>query len=721
MSPNEAQREIEKLSVDLERHNRLYYTEAQPEISDREYDELFRSLELLEAEFPEFASPNSPTQRVGGEPVKGFEQRAHEVSMLSIDDVFSEGELTAFFQRLLKGTGRTDIPVTIEPKIDGVAVALHYRNGHLDFAITRGDGTRGDVITENIRTIPGIPLRLLGVTPSWLEVRGEIFMPKSKFAELNESREEAGLAVFKNPRNAAAGTLKLLDSREVARRPLDFIAHGHGKIEGIIERTSSSLFDRLREFGLPVNHPLWTESSLDGIIQRVRELDVLRHSLPYETDGAVVKVIDFATREALGVTSRAPRWAAAYKYPPEQQETVLREITIQVGRTGALTPVAELDPVLVSGSTVRRATLHNQDEIDRKDVRIGDTVLIEKAGEIIPAVVKVILTKRPEGAAPYNLFAAVEGKCPACETAIVREEGFVAWKCPNPLCPAKTANQLKLLVSRKALDIDGVGTIVAEKLVERGLVTSPLDLFSLSEEELAPFNLGTEKDPRVLGPKNAAKIIATARRARNAPLHRWIYALGIRQVGESAAKELARLHRDFKELSQSDILRELQTLAPSQRKEENLLLAEYQIAGEVGPTVAASVVDFFERKSGQILLDRLETLGIDPISTNYAPKPSKNQNDSTGAIAGKSFVITGTLSSPRDEIKERIESAGGKVSGSVSKNTDYLVAGEGGGSKLEKALALGVAVLTEEELEALFGAELAAPKEASEQGTLFDF
>lgn len=706
MSPEEAQREIERLSVELERHNRLYYTEANPEISDREYDELFRDLELLEARFPQFASPNSPTRRVGGGPVTGFVQREHLVPMLSIDDVFSEGELTDFFSRLQRGLGSAEVPVTIEPKIDGVAVALHYRDGHLDFAVTRGDGARGDVITENVRTIQRVPLRLAGTppAPAWLEVRGEIFMPNEKFAVLNESRDEAGLVPFKNPRNAAAGALKLLDSREVARRPLDFIAHGHGRLEGFSPASTIELFKGLDEFGLPVNHPVWKASSLEGILNAVRELDVIRHSLPYETDGAVIKVTSFADREVLGATARAPRWAAAFKFPPQQKETVLRDITVQVGRTGTLTPVAELDPVLISGSTVRRATLHNQDEIDRKDVRIGDTVLIEKAGEIIPAVVKVILSKRPADARKFDLFTAVGGRCPSCDSPVSREEGFVAWKCRNPACPAKTANQLKQLVSRKALDIDGVGSIVAEKLVERGLVNSVLDLFSLREEQLATLNLGTESEPRVLGSKNAAKIVETARRARTAPLHRWIFALGIRQVGESAAKELARLHRDFGELARSSILRELRVLATGQRKDSNDLLAEYGISSEVGPTVAGSVVDFFESRSGVLLLERLTDLGIDPQSSNYAPVSPGAADRGAPGVSGKTFVITGTLSAPRDDIKERIEAAGGKVSGSISRQTDYLVAGEGGGSKLEKAVSLGVAVITEPDLAALLTA-----------------
>ena len=712
MTPEEALAEMSRLAAEIERHNRLYYEEADPEIADAEYDRLFRTLEELESGFPDLARPNSPTRRVGGAPLKGFVQRAHPVPMLSIDDLFSEGELADFYARLQRGLGRAEVAVTVEPKIDGVAVALHYRDGELEWAVTRGDGAVGDVITENVRTIRRVPLRLAEGAPSLLEVRGEIFLPKETFARLNRARDEAGLPAFKNPRNAAAGTLKLLDSREVARRPLDFLAHGHGLIEGLVAASSDELAGELARLGLPWNGPVWRAGSFEEVLAAVRELDVMRHSLPYETDGAVVKVVDFAAREALGTTARAPRWAAAFKYPPEQQETVLRGITVQVGRTGTLTPVAELDPVLVSGSTVRRATLHNQDESDRKDVRIGDTVVIEKAGEIIPAVVRVVLEKRPADAVRYDLHEAIGGRCPACGGEVAREAGFVAWKCRNPSCPAKTANRLRQLVGRKALDIEGVGSIVAEKLVERGLVADPLDLFSIEADTLAVLNLGTETEPRVLGAKNAAKIVETAARAREMPLHRWLFGLGFPQVGESAAKELARLHRNLDELADSALLRELRTFATGQRKEDSELLAPYGIASEVGPAVAASVTEFFESDVGAVLRERLRALGVDPQSANYAPLAPVDAGGGSSGAAGRTFVITGTLSAPREDIKERIEAAGGKVSGSVSKKTDYLVAGEGGGSKLEKANSLGVAVIDEAGLAELLSGDIdSAPEE----------
>ena len=731
MEESEARSEIERLSGELERHNRLYYVDAEPELSDAEYDGLFRRLETLEKEFPGLVSPNSPTKRVGGEPIDGFRQRAHIVPMLSIDDVFSEEEMAGFFARIQKNLGEGRIPVTIEPKIDGVAVALHYVDGELDYAVTRGDGAVGDVVTENVRTIANVPLRLGHGAPPVLEVRGEIFMPKEGFAALNTERDEAGLPAFKNPRNATAGTLKLLDSRVVATRPLRFIGHGLGRIEGEELRSVAGFHELLHRFGIPVNEPVWKADGLDGVLDAIRELDTLRHSLPCETDGAVVKVNDFAAQERLGYTARAPRWSAAFKYPPEQKETILRDITVQVGRTGTLTPVAELEPVFVSGTTVSRATLHNQDEIDRKDVRIGDTVLIEKAGEIIPAVVKVILEKRSPTAAKYELFNAVDGKCPSCGAGIVRPEGLVAWKCQNPVCPAQAANAIKQFVSRKALDIDGVGNIVAEKLVERGLATTPLDFFSLDPEKLGVLNLGTDDEPRMLGPKNAEKIIATTERARTQPLHRWLFALGIPQVGVSAAREISRLVQTMEEIPRSEIFPKVrekgekenwvkenpanpknEDISEEEKKRRKEIAAEYrprvseleqelapfELQSEFGGVAAASLLDFFDSEAGCAFLGQLESLGIAPTSENFAPIPQQGGEEREQSFAGKTFVITGKLSAPRNEIAETIARLGGKVTGSISKNTDYLLAGEGGGSKRDKAESLGVAIISEEDL-----------------------
>ncbi|NNE90689.1 MAG: NAD-dependent DNA ligase LigA [Verrucomicrobiales bacterium] len=703
MTEVEAAAKIAELSAELDRHNRLYYIDAAPEISDLEYDKLFRELEVLEEQFPNLASPNSPTKRVGGAPIDGFEQIQHAVPMLSIDDVFSEEEVEDFFKRLVKNLGTETVPVIIEPKIDGVAVSIVYRDGELEYAATRGDGTTGDVITENVKTIRSVPIRLPeGKAPTILEVRGEIFMPNAGFAKLNEDRDAAGLQTFVNPRNAAAGALKLLDSREVAKRPLDFIGHGSGQLEGVKLKSVTDFHDLLDEVGIPKNRPIWHADSLEGILDAIRELDEKRHELEYGTDGAVIKVIDLADQEQLGATSRAPRWSAAFKYPPEQKETLLKSITIQVGRTGTLTPVAELEPVFVSGTTVRRATLHNQDEIDRKDVRVGDTVVVHKAGEIIPEVIRVVKDKRDLLSVPYSIYDEVDGKCPSCGGPIEQPEGFVAWKCVNYACPAQMATRVKQFVSRKALDIESVGTIVAEKLVERGRVTSPLDLFTLTVEELGTFNIGTDDEPRMLGEKNGARIVQTCERAKNEkPLSKWIYSLGIPQVGESASAELARLHQNFAELAESPVLQELRTFKLGQRKEDSPFLAEYEIASEVGPTVAGSVLDFFAGETGRALLDRMAELGIDPKPDNYAPKPAAAAASGDAPLAGKTFVITGKLSAGRDEFKAKIQSLGGKVTGSISKNTDFLLAGEGGGSKRTKAETLEVPVISEEELEAM--------------------
>jgi len=700
---------IRQLRSELERHNRLYYLEATPEISDVEYDKLYRELEELEAKHPEFTDPNSPTQRVGGAPIDGFQQVRHLVPMLSIDDVFelkppdepspgfvAEKELIDFYKRLQKGLGRENVAVTIEPKIDGVAVSLVYRDGRLSYAATRGDGTTGDDVTNNVRTIRSIPLSLPSSVPSLLEVRGEIFMPNEAFAAMNAERDEAGLPTFANPRNATAGTLKQLDPKIAASRPLAFLAHGLGAYEGEPLETEDLFHELLGRLGIPHNHPILHADTLEGVLDAVRHLDRHRHDLSYGTDGAVIKVLRRAEREKLGFTSRAPRWAAAYKFLPEQKETVLHAITVQVGRTGVLTPVAELEPVLVSGTTVSRATLHNEEEIQRKDVRIGDTVIIEKAGEIIPAVVKVLTEKRPPNAAPFSLFDHVGGKCPSCGGPIAKEEGFVAWRCGNFECPAQAVSKIKQFASRKALDIEGVGEIVAEALVSRGICHTPLDLFTLTEETLANLNLGTDTEPRRFGEKNAAKVIAALERAKTKPLDRWLYAMGIRQVGESAAKELARLHESLPEIARSPILAELLQDTRADAKKKNPALQPYAITGDVGPAVAESLHAFFASEAGAHVLQRLNELGLDPRSTNYAPKAAE-VDLSALPLAGKTFVLTGTLSIERDEMKRLLEAKGAKVSGSISAKTHYLVAGEGGGSKRDKAEKLGVAIIDETE------------------------
>jgi len=700
---------IRQLRAELERHNRLYYQQAAPEISDAEYDKLYRELEELEAKHPEFADPNSPTRRVGGAPIEGFQQIRHLVPMLSIDDVFelkppdepgpdfvAESELIDFYRRLQKNLGRESIAVTVEPKIDGVAVSLLYRDGNLVYAATRGDGTTGDDITHNVRTIRSIPLSLPESAPALLEVRGEIFMPNEAFAAMNAERDEEGLPTFVNPRNATAGTLKQLDPKVAAQRPLAFLAHGLGAYDGPPLDTEDQFHDLLGELGIPHNQPILHADTLDNVLAAVRQLDAHRHGLAYGTDGAVVKVLDRAEREKLGFTSRAPRWAAAYKFLPEQKETRLRAITVQVGRTGVLTPVAELDPVFVSGTTVSRATLHNEEEIQRKDVRLGDIVVIEKAGEIIPAVVKVVLEKRPAGSVPFSLFNHVGGKCPSCGGPIAKEEGFVAWRCGNFECPAQAVSKIKQFASRKALDIEGVGETVADALVARDFCHTPLDLFTLTEDALANLNLGSDDEPRRFGEKNAAKVIAALERAKTKPLDRWLYAMGIRQIGESAAKELARLHASLPEIARSPVLDELRQDTRADAKKKNPALQPYAITGDVGPAVAESLHAFFASDAGAHVLERMAELGLDPRSANYAPQPAE-ADLSALPLAGKTFVLTGTLSVDRDEMKRLLEAKGAKVSGSVSAKTHFVVAGEGGGSKRDKAEKLGVPVIDEAE------------------------
>ncbi|MEO0454337.1 MAG: NAD-dependent DNA ligase LigA [Verrucomicrobiota bacterium] len=735
--------EYQELVSQIQRYDRLYYVEANPELSDAEYDQLYRQLEEVEREHPEWMVPDSPTQRVGGEPLDGFSQVDHLLPMMSIDDVFElkpeevslerpkEIELIEFYTRLQKGLGREEVEVTVEPKIDGVAVSLIYENGELKRAVTRGDGEKGDDITSNVKTIRSIPLKIGPDAPELLEVRGEIFMTNSKFQALNAKMEEAGLAAFANPRNGTAGTLKQLDSREVAKRPLSFLAHGFGASEGKTWAQADDFLELIREMGIPLNEPVFKANSLDQLLGAVAQIEELKQNLDYGTDGAVVKVQSFKERDALGSTSRAPRWAAAYKFLPEQKETVVREIKIQVGRTGVLTPVAELEPVLVSGTTVSRATLHNEDEIQKKDIRPGDHVIIEKAGEIIPAVVKVLLEKREHSAPRFELYRHVGGKCPSCGGPILREEGFVAWRCINFACPDQAVTRIRHFAQRKALDIEGIGGTVSEALVRHQLAQSPMDLFRIDEQNYADLNLGTDDQPRRFGEKNAQKVIRALHRAKDEiPLHRWVFALGIPQIGESAAREVSRLHRDFEEIASSEILSqvvEVDRLKEEQRKvsprnkenppqsdeEKSRREAQYQelkeriatleeglkpmaVKPDLGPVAAGQLVRFFENEAGKFLLKQIQELQIRAESTG-----SPTQEGGETPLMGKTFVITGTLSKPREEIKNRILALGGQVTGSISKSTTYLLAGEKAGSKLEKAEKYGVQILTEAEFENL--------------------
>ncbi len=707
-----ARKQIAQLREQIREHDRHYYEEAAPIISDREYDRLYKELVDLEAEFPQLVSPDSPTQRVGGKPLQTFAQIAHRMPMLSLDNTYSEEEVANFYKRISRLLPDEKISVVIEPKIDGVAVSLLYENRRLRHAATRGDGSVGDDITQNIKTIRSIPERLHGSAPKVFEVRGEVYMDKHGFEKLNEERRKAGLPLFANPRNAAAGSLKHLDPSIVAKRPLGIVFYGTGAVEGIDLEKHSELFPLLKKLGLPHSERWWRADSVDGILRAIRELDHIRQDFAYQTDGAVVKVDAFEQRERLGVTAKAPRWAIAYKYEAERVETRLLDIVIQVGRTGTLTPVAVLEPVLVSGSTVGRATLHNEDEIRRKDIRIGDTVVIEKAGEVIPAVVEVVKSKRPRGTTPFDFFKHLSGKCPVCGGPIRRDPQFVAWRCENLQCPAQTTRRVEFFAARGALDIETVGGIVADNLVERGLVRDPLDLFELKMEQLAKLNLGTQEAPRVFGEKNATKAIQAIERARTSPLSRWLFALAIPDIGKTTATQLARFHDNIDEVAHSQLLRDVLEYHKKQKQKqeaneiaERLIKAgfakrskskaekKHGIVTEVGPVVAQSVLDFFASAAGRKILQRLKQLGIQPKSEKVSAKKAAEL-----PLAEKTFVLTGTLPSmTREEATEKIETLGGHVSSSVSKRTDYVLAGGEPGSKFDKGKQLGIRILDEAE------------------------
>jgi DNA ligase (NAD+) len=712
LDEKQAAKRMTQLREEIREHDRRYYEEAAPIISDREYDRLYKELVDLEAEFPQLVSPNSPTQRVGGEPLEAFAQITHRVPMLSLDNTYSEEEVANFYARIMRLLPNEKIPVVIEPKVDGVAVSLLYENRRLRHAATRGDGSVGDDITRNIKTICSIPEQLRGAAPKVFEVRGEVYMDKRGFEKLNEERNEAGLPLFANPRNAAAGSLKHLDPAIVAKRPLGIVFYGTGATEGVDVDLHSKIFPLFKKLGLPTSERWWLADSVERILNAIHELDGLRHDFPYQTDGAVVKVDAFEQRERLGFTAKSPRWAIAYKYEAERVETRLLDIVIQVGRTGILTPVAVLEPVLVSGSTVARATLHNEDEIKRKDIRIGDTVVIEKAGEVIPAVVEVVKSKRPRGTTPFDFFKHLHGKCPVCGGPVRRDPHFVAWRCENIHCPAQTTRRVEFFAARGALDIESVGGIVADKLVERGLVREPLDLFELKVEQLAKLNLGTEEAPRVFGEKNATKAIHAIKRAQTLPLSRWLFALAIPDVGKTTATQLARFHDNIDDVAHSQLLRDvLDYHEKRQQKRDTKEIAERLIkAGfaersksktdkepgivtEVGPVVAKSVLDFFASDVGKKILRRMKQLGIEPKSERVSAKKAEDL-----PLAGKTFVLTGTLPSvTRDEATEKIESLGGHVTSSVSKKTDYVLAGAEPGGKLEKAKQLGIRILEEAE------------------------
>jgi len=700
---------VKHLRDEIRKHDRLYYDQAAPIISDREYDRLYKELVDLETQFPDLIRPDSPTQRVGGKPLQAFEQVSHLIPMLSLDNTYSEGEVKNFYVRLQRLLPSEKIPIVIEPKVDGVAVSLVYENGRLCQAATRGDGNIGDNITQNIRTIRSVPERLRDMAPKLLEVRGEVYMDRKGFEKLNGQRKEQSLPLFANPRNAAAGSLKQLDPTIVTKRPLGIVLYGTGATEGVDVDLHSEILPLLKKLGLPVTERWWVAESVDEILDAIHKLDGIRHNFAYQTDGAVVKVDSFKQRERLGFTAKSPRWAIAYKYAAERVETRLNDIIIQVGRTGILTPVAVLEPVLVSGSTVGRATLHNEDEIKRKDIRIGDKVVIEKAGEVIPAVVDVVKSKRPRSAKPFDFSEHIHGKCPVCGGPIRRDPEFVAWRCENLHCSAQTTRRVEFFAARGALDIESIGGIVADKLVERGLVRDPLDLFELKVEQLATLNLGSDEAPRIFGEKNATKAINAIERARTLPLSRWLYALAIPDIGKTTATQLARFHETIEDVANSPPLHDVLDYHEKRHQKESAKgIAERLIktgfaerskskaekdgiVTEVGPVVAQSVVDFFASATGKKILRRLKELGIKPKSEKVSAKKAIEL-----PLNGKTFVLTGTLPSmTREEATEKIESLGGHVTGSVSRKTNYVLAGADPGSKFDKAKEFGVKIIDE--------------------------
>lgn len=660
MAADRSQRlRVEALRREIERHNRLYYLEDAPEITDAEYDRLLRELIELEARHPELLVPDSPTQRVGAAPLPAFPEVRHRTPMLSLSNALDEDEARAFDRRVREALGEEEVEYAAEPKFDGLAISLSYRDGLFVQGATRGDGAAGEDVTPNLRTVRAIPLRLPAAADTAdLEVRGEILMFRGDFERLNARQREAGEKEFVNPRNAAAGGLRQLDSRITARRPLRFFAYGIGHATGAAWKTHAGVLDRLAELGFPVCAERATVRGIDGLLGYYAQIGGLRDQLPYAIDGVVYKVNRLDWQEKLGFVSRAPRFAVAHKYPAEEQVTEVLGIDVQVGRTGAITPVARLRPVFVGGVTVTNATLHNEEELRRKDVRVGDTVVVRRAGDVIPEVVSVRIEARPAAARPFHL----PRQCPVCGSAVVRGEDEAIARCSGGLfCPAQRKQALLHFASRRAMDIEGLGEKLVDQLVERDLVRTPADLFGLSLEQLA----GLER----MAQRSAENLLAALAQAKQARLERFIFALGIRNVGETTARDLARHFGSLDRVMAADE-------------------AALQLAPDVGPVVARSIRQFFDEPHNREVIRKLREAGV--VWDEHEPAPARAE----GAV--KVFVLTGTLERmSRDQARELIESRGHKVAGSVSKRTDFVVAGADAGSKLAKARELGIAVLDE--------------------------
>ncbi|KXS31148.1 MAG: DNA ligase [Candidatus Gallionella acididurans] len=677
MANQEITRRVHKLREEIRFNDHRYYVMDAPVIPDAEYDKLFRELQALEAQHPDLVTPDSPTQRVGGKVLDGFAPVRHAVAMLSIrtETDISDGGAIAFDARVRKELGLkdSDAPVeyACELKFDGLAINLRYERGVLVQAATRGDGETGEDVTQNVRhAIHQIPLSFEESYPSVVEVRGEVYMTRPDFECYNERQREHGLPTLVNPRNGAAGSIRQLDPALAARRPLSFFAYGLGEVQGDWKpETHKEILDQLDAWGFPVNGERRLKYGAQELVEFHRRIAAKRDSLPFDIDGVVYKVNSLALQAQLGFVSREPRWAVAHKFPAEEQITVVRDIDIQVGRTGKLTPVAKLEPVFVGGTTVSNATLHNEDETRRKDVRIGDTVIVRRAGDVIPEVVGVVLEKRPaEVGAPFDLFKLLHGHCPVCGSAIVREEGGANWRCTGGLfCPAQRRQVLLHFAGRRALDIEGLGDKLVEQLVDQQLVHTPADIYKLDLATLANLDR--------MGEKSAQNLLAAIAHSRQTTLARFIYALGIRNVGEATAKDLARHFGKLKNLLRADE-------------------GQLQQVADVGPVVAQSIVAFFAEQHNVDVIQALLDSGV-------APRESEGEPEQYLPLAGKTFVLTGTLGIAREEAKEKLEVLGAKVAGSVSKKTNYVVAGAEAGSKLDKARELGVAVLDEQQFLAL--------------------
>ena len=667
-------KELESLREQIRHHNYRYHVLDDPEVPDAEYDRLMRALQALEGEYPDLITADSPTQRVGDQPMSAFGTVAHRVPMLSLDNAFSAEELQDFHRRVvgkLEMEGEESLQYAAEPKLDGAAVSLLYENGVLVRGATRGDGSTGEDITHNVRTIEAIPLHLIGNGyPSLLEVRGEVFMPKAGFEAYNEKAREAGEKTFVNPRNAAAGSLRQLDPKLTAARPLDIYVYFVGESEGAALPTChSEILDQLQEWGLKTCPERRVVDGVAGCLAYYDAVGDKRDSLPYEIDGVVYKVDELALQRELGYVSRAPRWAIAHKFPAQEELTKVQGIEFQVGRTGALTPVARLEPVFVGGVTVSNATLHNIDELHRKDVRIGDTVIVRRAGDVIPEVVSVIEKRRPKGTQRVHL----PKKCPVCRSTVTREEGEAVARCTGGLyCAAQRAEALKHFVSRKAMDVDGLGGRMIEQLVAIDRVKTPADIYGLDQDELAAMER--------MGEKSAANLLAAIDESKSTTLARFLYALGIREVGEATAASLAAYFGKLPGIIVAS--------------EEDLLAV-----ADVGPVVASRIRSFFDESHNLEVIQKLQESGVEWAESEPQQAPAE------GPLSGKAFVLTGTLTDmSRDEAKHLIQKLGGKVTGSVSKKTDFVIYGDNAGSKLAKAQNLGVGTLDESEFRDLIGA-----------------